>query len=78
MTLFYVIASLIRSVRRYNHFRTVYAELETLDDRELADLGVSRFDFSRIAREAANEAFAEPKAIQARRAIRQQAVVSAH
>jgi len=45
-------AQLLRRRRIYS--RTL-AELSALTDRELADLGISRFDIARVAREAANE-----------------------
>lgn len=34
-------------------YRKTVAELERMDDRELADIGMSRVDIRRIAREAA-------------------------
>lgn len=48
--MFEVLKARYRSWKRYN--RTV-AELESLSNRELADLGISRGDIRRVAREAA-------------------------
>lgn len=45
-------AQLLRRHRIYSRTR---AELSALTDRELADLGISRFDIDRVAREAASE-----------------------
>jgi uncharacterized protein YjiS (DUF1127 family) len=50
MTMFEVLKSRYSSWKRYA--RTV-KELESLSSRELADLGISRSDIQRIAREAA-------------------------
>lgn len=50
MTMFEVLKSRYSTWRRYN--RTV-SELESLTNRDLADLGLSRSDIPRIAREAA-------------------------
>ena len=38
--------------------RRVIDELASLSDRELSDMGVSRYDIRRLAREAAEEAMA--------------------
>jgi len=48
--MFEVLKSRITTWKRYN--RTV-TELQALTNRELADLGISRADIVRIAREAA-------------------------
>jgi uncharacterized protein YjiS (DUF1127 family) len=50
MTMFEVLKSRYSSWKRYA--RTVQ-ELESLTNRELADLGISRFDIPRLAKEAA-------------------------
>jgi uncharacterized protein YjiS (DUF1127 family) len=50
MTMFEVLKSRYASWKRYA--RTVN-ELERLNSRELADLGISRSDIPRLAREAA-------------------------
>jgi uncharacterized protein YjiS (DUF1127 family) len=42
-------------LRRRRIYSRTQAELSALTDRELADLGISRFDIARVAREAANE-----------------------
>jgi uncharacterized protein YjiS (DUF1127 family) len=49
MTMFEVLKSRYASWKRYA--RTVQ-ELESLSNRELADLGISRSDIPRLAREA--------------------------
>jgi len=38
---------------RYRVYRQTMTELDSLNDRELADLGISRFDIGRIAAESA-------------------------
>jgi uncharacterized protein YjiS (DUF1127 family) len=48
--MFEVLKSRITTWKRYN--RTV-SELQSLTNRELADLGIARSDIMRIAREAA-------------------------
>ncbi len=48
--MFEVLKSRYNSWKRYS--RTV-AELESLSNRELADLGISRVDIHRLAKEAA-------------------------
>jgi uncharacterized protein YjiS (DUF1127 family) len=50
MTMFEVLKSRYASWQRYS--RTLQ-ELERLNNRELADLGISRSDIPRLAREAA-------------------------
>lgn len=50
MTMFEVLKSRYANWKRYS--RTVN-ELERLNNRELADLGISRSDIPRLAREAA-------------------------
>jgi uncharacterized protein YjiS (DUF1127 family) len=37
----------------YRTYRNTLAELQTLDERELNDIGISRWDLPRVAREAA-------------------------
>jgi uncharacterized protein YjiS (DUF1127 family) len=49
MTMFEVLKSRYSTWKRYS--RTV-SELESLSNRELSDLGISRFDIPRLAREA--------------------------
>ena len=50
MTMFEVLKTRYATWKRYS--RTV-SELESLSNRELADLGISRADIGRLAREAA-------------------------
>jgi uncharacterized protein YjiS (DUF1127 family) len=51
---FSMFVSLILSkIRAYNLYRQTVCELTQLSDRELADLGVARFDIARVAREGA-------------------------
>jgi uncharacterized protein YjiS (DUF1127 family) len=45
--------SLKDRMARYKRYNRTIKELTFLSDRELADLGISRFDIRRIAREAA-------------------------
>lgn len=49
-------AGLVSAFARYRAERRTAAELSALTDRELNDLGLSRGDISRIAREAAQQA----------------------
>lgn len=44
-----------QALRRHRIYSRTLAELSALSDRELADLGLSRFDIRRVAREAAND-----------------------
>lgn len=46
-------ARIRQSFVNYRKFVAVYDELQALSDRELADLGMSRFDLRQIANEAA-------------------------
>jgi len=39
--------------RRWQRYRHTLSELEMMTDRDLSDLGISRFDIRRIARQAA-------------------------
>lgn len=45
-------AALHRRISEYREYRKTVAELRALDTRELEDLGIARFDITRIAREA--------------------------
>lgn len=49
-------ANLSETMKRRKIARTTYAELAGLSDRELIDLGISRGDIRRLAREAAQGA----------------------
>ena len=42
-----------RAVARHRAYRTTYNELDACTDRELNDIGISRYDIPRIASEAA-------------------------
>jgi uncharacterized protein YjiS (DUF1127 family) len=52
MSVFAVAETLSRKWNRFRLIRETIAELELLDDRELADLGIDRTDIPRIARDA--------------------------
>jgi uncharacterized protein YjiS (DUF1127 family) len=52
MSLPQVAFSIVRSLAKYRNFRQTVSELRSLDDRELADLGIGRSDITRLAREA--------------------------
>ena len=39
-------------VRRWRRYRSTVRELEALSPRALGDLGISRFDIQRVARQA--------------------------
>jgi uncharacterized protein YjiS (DUF1127 family) len=43
----------LSKVRSYLLYRTTIRELSQLSDRELADLGIARFDITKVARLAA-------------------------
>jgi len=49
----------------HREFRAVLAELNSYSDRELADLGVSRADVTRLAYEEADRRIATPAASRA-------------
>jgi uncharacterized protein YjiS (DUF1127 family) len=44
---------ILSKIRAYKLYRQTVLELSELSDRELADLGVARFDIARVAREGA-------------------------
>jgi uncharacterized protein YjiS (DUF1127 family) len=44
---------LLSKLRAYKIYRDTARELAQLSDRELADLGIARFDIARLARQAA-------------------------
>ena len=44
--------SFAQSVQRYRAYRNTVSELSALADRDLADLGVSRCDIPRLARDS--------------------------
>ncbi len=43
---------LVRAFKEWRLYRNTFAELDAMTDRELADLGLSRFEIPRVAREA--------------------------
>ena len=47
------ITYILSKIRAYKLYRQTVRELSELSDRELADLGVARFDIARVARESA-------------------------
>ena len=44
---------LFAAIQRWFAYRDTVRELSRLDDRELSDLGISRFEIEHIARQAA-------------------------
>jgi uncharacterized protein YjiS (DUF1127 family) len=44
---------ILSKIRAYKLYRQTVRELSELSDRELADLGVARFDIARVAHESA-------------------------
>jgi uncharacterized protein YjiS (DUF1127 family) len=51
-----LLTNLIRLVRRWRRYHRSIRELSRLDDRELADIGVSRSDIRSVARQATQSA----------------------
>jgi uncharacterized protein YjiS (DUF1127 family) len=49
----YLVAGLVRMLRVWRRYNESLRELNRLDDRELADIGITRCDVQRIAWEAA-------------------------
>ena len=49
----YLIAALVRTLRVWRRYNECFRELNRLDDRELADIGITRCDIQRIAWEGA-------------------------
>ena len=45
-------AALLKRVQDYRMYRRTFAELDTLSDNELNDLGLSRYDLERAAYES--------------------------
>jgi len=45
--------NLIRSINSWRRYRATFNQLSRLSDRELHDVGLTRFDIDRIARQAA-------------------------
>jgi uncharacterized protein YjiS (DUF1127 family) len=52
-TAMYLVAGLIRMLRVWRRYNEGLRELNHLDDRELADIGITRGDIQRIAWESA-------------------------
>ncbi|HKY86922.1 MAG TPA: DUF1127 domain-containing protein [Pseudorhodoplanes sp.] len=50
-----VLANIVRFLRQWRTYDTSLRELSRLGDRELADIGISRSDISRIAWENAEK-----------------------
>ena len=48
-----LLAGLVRMLRVWHRYNQNLCELNQLDDRELADIGITRCDFQRIAWEGA-------------------------
>lgn len=51
-----LVARIAQRWATYQTYRRTLGELETLSDRELNDIGISRWDIRRIARESSLEA----------------------
>lgn len=49
----YLVSGLVRMFRAWRRYNESLRELNRLDDRELADIGISRSDIQRIAWESA-------------------------
>lgn len=47
-----ILATIIRKITEWQRYRRNLRELSRLDDRELADIGISRADLDTIARSA--------------------------
>jgi uncharacterized protein YjiS (DUF1127 family) len=52
MTILNLASSVTSSWKRFNSYRTAIRQLESLDDRQLADIGVSRSRIPELARGA--------------------------
>ncbi len=52
MSLPHIAFSIAQRWMKFRNYRETVAELRSLDDRELADLGIGRSDITRLAREA--------------------------
>ncbi|EIM29459.1 uncharacterized small protein [Microvirga lotononidis] len=50
--LYMFVSYILSKVRNYHLYRKTVRELAQLSDRDLADLGIARYDISRVAREA--------------------------
>lgn len=48
-----IVTFVLAKLRNWKRYRQTVRELSRLSDRDLADLGISRFDIDSVAREAA-------------------------
>ena len=48
-------AALVRMIREWKRYNRSVSELNSLGDRELADIGISRSDIQRVAWSASHE-----------------------
>ena len=48
-----IVTFLLAKLRNWKRYRETVRELSRLSDRDLADLGISRFDIDSVARDAA-------------------------
>ena len=48
-----IVSYILSKIRSYLRYRETVRELSRLSDRDLADLGISRFDIDSVARDAA-------------------------
>ena len=48
-----IVTSVLAKLRNWKRYRETVRELSRLSDRDLADLGISRFDIDSVARDAA-------------------------
>jgi uncharacterized protein YjiS (DUF1127 family) len=50
-----MLVAIVRSIREWRRYRRSLSELSHLDDRELADIGLSRSDIMRVAWNVAHQ-----------------------
>ena len=50
-----MLASIVRAFREWHRYNQSLRELQSLGDRELADIGISRSDIQRVAWTAAHQ-----------------------
>lgn len=50
-----ILSTIIRMIRSWRRFNNSLRELNSLGDRELADIGISRSDIPRVAWESAEQ-----------------------
>ena len=51
-----MLANIVRAIRAWRRYHQSVSELNRLGDRELADIGISRSDISRVAWNACHKA----------------------